>query len=370
MKYCKKCVMPDTRPGIKFNNDGICYPCLNHENKKKVDWDSRWKELEELCNKYRNSNNNYYDCIITASAGKDSHFQIYIFKEKLKMNPLIVMVDNFSWTTTGRQNWDNIRTKFGVDAHVMSLNPQVCKKMFRKAFEKLGSPTWYFDLAIYAYPLQIAAKLNIPLIIYGENTNYERGGSLVKETYSALEQINNDVVKPVSWEEWFDDDLTLKDVQPAIYPTKEEIEQAKLNPIFLSYFTEWSSIKNWEFAKSVGFKDLNDTGEWHREGTWQQYDQIDTIGYMVHTWMKFLKFGHWIATDYLSIYIREGKISREEAVKIVNKEEYKLDKKMLKDFIDFCGYTEKEFWRIAERYANKDIVEKKDSIWRLKVPCH
>ena len=362
--------MPDTRPGLQFNEDGICYSCLNHEKKKHIDWNNRWNELEKLSNKYRGLNGNYYDCIITASGGKDSHFQTHIFKEKLKMNSLIVSVDNFSWTQTGRANWNNLRTRFGVDAHMISLNPQVCKKMFRKAFEKLGSPTWYFDLAIYTYPLQMAIKLDIPLVVYGENTNYERGGPLTKETYSALDQINNDVVKPVPWEEWLDEDLTLKDVQPAIYPTKEEIAKAKIEPIFLSYFVPWSSIKNREFARSVGFKDLEDTEEWHREGTWQQYDQIDTIGYMLHTWMKYLKFGHWIATDYLSIYIREGRMTREEAVKIVNEEEYKLDKKMLKDFIEFCDYTEEEFWEIAERFANKDIVEKRNGVWQLKEPCY
>lgn len=366
MRYCKKCVMPDTRPGLKFNEEGICYPCLNQEKKKGIDWNERWKELERLCDKYRGSNGDYYDCINTVSAGKDSHFQTYILKEKLKMHPLLLMVDNFSWTKTGRQNLSNLRARFGVDLHIMSLNPQVCKKMFRKAFEKLGSPTWYFDLAIYAYPLQMAIKLGIPLIVYGENTTYERGGYLTEETPSALNQINNDVVKPVPWEEWLSDGLTVRDVQPAVYPTKEEIAKAELDPVFLSYFTPWSSIENWKFARSVGFKDLNDTGEWHREGMWQQYDQIDTIGYMVHTWMKFLKFGHWIATDYLSLYIREGLMRREEAVKIVIDEEYKLDKKMLKDFIDFCGYTEKEFWQIAERFANRDIVEKRAGVWRLR----
>lgn len=362
--------MPDTRPGIKFNEEGICYPCLNQETKKHVDWNKRWKELEKLCEKYRESNGDYYDCIITVSAGKDSHFQTHVFRDKLKMNPLLVMVDNFSWTKTGRENLDNLRTKFGVDLHMISLNPQTCKKMFRKAFEKLGSPTWYFDLAIYAYPLQIAIKLNIPLIVYGENTNYERGGYLTEETYSALDQINNDVVKPVPWDEWLDEDLTMEDVQPVIYPTKEAIAKANLDPIYLSYFVPWSSIENWKFAKSVGFQDLDDTGEWHREGTWQQHDQIDTVGYMVHTWMKFLKYGHWIATDYCSLHIREGLMTREEAVKIVNEEEYKLDRKMLKDFIDFCGYSEREFWEIAERFANKDIVEKIDGVWRLREPCH
>jgi tRNA(Ile)-lysidine synthase TilS/MesJ len=169
--------MPDTRPGIRFNEEGICYPCLHHDLKQKKDWAQRWKELEALADKYRGCNGDYYDCIITASGGKDSHYQAYIFKEKLGMNPLLVSVDNVSWTQTGRMNWDNIRSRFGLDAHVVSLSPRTCRNMFRKAFEKLGSPTWYFDLAIYAYPLQVAIKLGIPLIVYGENTNYERGGT-------------------------------------------------------------------------------------------------------------------------------------------------------------------------------------------------
>jgi N-acetyl sugar amidotransferase len=362
--------MPDTRPGIRFNEEGICAPCLNHDLKQKKDWNQRWKELEALADRYRGSNGDYYDCIITASSGKDSHFQAHIFKEKLGMNPLLVSVDNVSWTQTGRMNWDNIRSHFGLDAHMISLSPRTCRNMFRKAFEKLGSPTWYFDLAIYAYPLQVAIKLGIPLIVYGENTNYERGGYLSEDTYSALNQINNDVVKPAPWEMWLDDTLTRKDIQPALYPTPESIAAAKLDPVFLSYFVKWSSVENWHFARSAGFKDLDDTGEWHREGFSQQYDQIDTIGYLTHTWMKFLKFGHWITTDYCSLYIREGLMTREEAVKMVNEEEWKLDRRMLKDFIDFCGYTEAEFWAIAERFANRDIVEKRDGVWRLKEPCH
>lgn len=370
MRYCKKCVMPDTRPGIVFDEEGVCAPCRNQERKKTINWDQRWQELEQLADRYRGCNGDYYDCIITASGGKDSYYQTHIFKERLGMNPLLVSVDNIAWTETGRMNWLNLRTYFGVDAHMIALNPQVCRIMFRKAFEKLGSPSWYFDMAIYAYPLHAAIKFGIPLVIYGENTNYERGGTLDKDTPSAIDQITNDVVKPVPWEEWLDEGLTLKDVQPGIYPSKEEIEAAKLDPRFLSYYVPWSSIENWKFARSVGFKDLDDTGEWHREGTWTQYDQIDTIGYLTHTWMKFLKFGHWLATDYVSLCIREGLMTRAEACEIVNNEEYKLDRKMLDAFLNLTGYREQEFWQIAERFANRDIVEKRDGVWRLKEPCH
>ena len=108
MRYCKKCVMPDTRPGMQFDENGVCYPCVNHERKKLIDWNKRWQEFEELRDRYVGSNGSYYDCINTISGGKDSHFQASILKEA-GFNPLCVSVDNVSWTDTGRKNLENFR---------------------------------------------------------------------------------------------------------------------------------------------------------------------------------------------------------------------------------------------------------------------
>lgn len=369
MRYCKRCVMPDTRPYIKFDEEGICYPCRAAEKIRQTDWQKRWEELEELADKYRGINGNYYDCIIAASAGKDSYYQTYVMKEKLGMNPLLVMVDNFSWTETGRQNWNNLLREFGVDAHVMSLSPKVCKNLFRKALERLGAPTWYFDRAIYAYPYRIATKLMIPLVIYGEDTNYLYGGPNAEESPSAMKQITNDVVKPVPWDVWLDEEISMKQVNPAVFPTMEEMEEAQLNPIFLSYYMPWSGYKNMEFARTRGFKTLDDTKEWKREGFLEQYDQIDTVGYLTHTWLKFPKFGHQRVTEVASLWIREGRMTRDEAVHLVNEEDYKLDRRMLEDFLNFIAYEERDFWKIVDRFANKELVEKSGGVWRLKEPC-
>ncbi len=366
MRYCKKCAMPDTRPYMKFDEEGVCYPCRVAEKQKKVDWKKRWDELEKLADKYRNINGDYYDCVIAASAGKDSYYQTYIFKEKLQMNPLIVSVNNFSWTKTGEHNWNNLLSEFGVDAHIMSLNPHVCKSLFRKALEKLGSPTWYFDRAIYAYPYQTAVKLNIPLVIYGEDTNYLYGGPHTEETPSAIKQITNDVAKPVPWDVWLDEKITMRDVNPAIFPTLEQIKKVKLDPQFLSYYLPWSGYKNMEFARTRGFKTLDDTGEWKRDGYLEQYDQIDSLGYLTHTWFKFPKFGHQRVTEVGSLWIREGRMTREKVVEKVLEEDWKLDKKMLKDFLEYINYNESDFWKVVDRFANRDIVEKRDGVWRLR----
>ncbi len=105
MKYCTKCVMPDTRPGIHFNEDGICQACLNYEKRKEIDRDKRFEELRELCERHKKGSAKGYDCLIAVSGGKDSHFQVHVMKEKMGMNPLLVTVeDNFPMTEAGRHN--------------------------------------------------------------------------------------------------------------------------------------------------------------------------------------------------------------------------------------------------------------------------
>ena len=365
MKYCKKCVMPDTRPGIKFNEEGVCQACVNYEKRKYIDWDDRWEQLEQLADKYRNSNDSKYDCMIAGSSGKDSTYQVYVFKKLLKMNPLVVSVNNFSWTNTGWNNWNVTQNVFGVDVLRSCINPPTLKKMLRRGLER-SIPNWIIDHALYSYPVRMATMLKVPLLVYGENVSYEYGGYQEEETPSAMNQIHNDVAKPIPFEDWCDNDLSINELACIQYPTKKEMDDAKLNPIYLSYYINWSGYENAQKMKKFGWRDLNDTNEWHRDGFAEQYDQVDTVGYLVHPWFKFVKFGHYRTTDVLSTWIREGRITRKEAVEKVLENDWKLDRKMLFDFLSFIGYTEKQFWDIVDKYANRSIIEKRDGNWRLK----
>ena len=103
-----------------------------------------------------------------------------------------------------------------------------------------------------------------------------------------------------------------------------------------------------------------------REGLSENYDQIDTVGYNVHPWLKFIKFGHQHNTDVLSQGVRAGRITREEAVRLVKEREHILDRRMLRDFSEFTGYAEQEFWEIVGRFANREILEERNGVWRLK----
>ncbi|WP_305154776.1 flavodoxin-dependent (E)-4-hydroxy-3-methylbut-2-enyl-diphosphate synthase [uncultured Dubosiella sp.] len=143
MKYCKKCTMPDTRPGITFDAEGVCSACRHFEHRKQVDWDARWKEFEALCDKYRGSNGpGGYDCAVAVSGGKDSHFQVYVLKELMHMNPILFSVeDNFPMTEAGRHNLQNISEEFGCTIISCKPNIKAQKTLMRAFFEKYGKPT-------------------------------------------------------------------------------------------------------------------------------------------------------------------------------------------------------------------------------------
>lgn len=348
--------MPSTRPGITFDGEGVCSACQSYENRKHVDYGKRWEEFQALCGKYRGMNGpNGYDCMIAVSGGKDSHFQTYIMKEVMGMNPLLVTVeDNFKMTEAGRHNLQNISEAFGCDVISMKPNIRAEKAVMRYTFEKYGKPTYFVDRYIYTYPLHMALKFNTPLLVYGENVAYEYGGAGAVESYSARDQIFNGVGCGIPTEELLREGVTMKDLNFFEPPAREDIE--RLDPIYMSYFLEWNSFKNYELAKRYGFHDL--THEWERTHHVEQFDQVDTPAYLVHSWMKYPKFGHASATDYCARMIRYGLLTREEAVELVKKHDHDLDPRSVREFCEFAGYSEKEFWKIIDSHYNRELFDK------------
>jgi N-acetyl sugar amidotransferase len=239
--------------------------------------------------------------MIAVSGGKDSHFQTHYMKEIMGMNPLLVTVeDNFSMTEAGKYNLKNLSEEFGCNIISMKPNIKVQKNIMRKTFKKYGKPTYIIDRYIYTYPLHMAVKFNTPLLIYGENVNYEYGGVQKEETFSAKEQIKNGVALGIDIRQLVDKQVSDKDLVFFDPPYRNELD--KLNPIYLSYFVEWNSFSNYIFSKSRGFHDL--THEWQRTHHIEDFDQIDSRAYLVHSWMKYPKFGHASAIGYVSRYVR------------------------------------------------------------------
>ena len=259
-----------------------------------------------------------------------------------------------------------LRDRVGMSNLILDdANIKAQKTLMRTFFEKYGKPTWYVDRLIYTFPLHMAAKFNTPFLCYGENVSFEYGGNADVETYSAKDQIENGVAVGFPKEELLGYGVSENDLILTEAPSAEEL--ARLDPFYMSYFVPWNSYKNYQIAKEHGFHDL--THEWDRTHHAENFDQIDSRAYLVHSWLKYPKFGHAAATDYTARYIRYGMMTREEAIPIIKERDGALDPLCVRDFCAFCGYTETEFWAIMDKFYNRDLFEKDEyGRWMLKEP--
>ena len=369
MRYCKKCVMPDTRPGTILDKEGVCQACRNYERRREVDWEARFEELKSICDKYQR-NDGYYDCVVAVSGGKDSTFLTYMMKERMDMNPLLICVaDPFTHTAAGTHNLRNLGESFGCDIVVFNMSIDLFRRVTRIGFEELGEPLRFVEAAIYTVPPKYAVALDIPLIVYGENAAYTYG-TTIEDGYSAKRYIEaghsaaGEKLGERITDFWRERSVPMKEMNAIIPPSQEDLERVKPEPIFMSYFVPWDDERNYAIAKRYGFKDLHH--EWRREGWIENYGQIDSVAYIVHLWMKYPKFGFARATDVTARWIRKGKITREEAKKLVMEHDHKLDQRAMEDFITFMGYKPRRFWGIVEQFWNPELFENIDGVWQLK----
>ena len=358
MKYCKKCLYPNTKPQLEFNDEGVCSACTNFNDKSNINWEEKRQELEEVLKKFSNKNENNYDCIIPVSGGKDSFFQTYFITKELGYNPLVVSFHPLDQTDLGKKNLDNLK-KIGVDCIEFSPNPIIYKKLAKFGLIELGDFQWPEHLGIFTVPVQIAVKYNIPLIIWGENPQFEYG----KPT-----DISKEILLDKEWNEknggYFLDkikprDMTkygfkLKDLKPYIYPSDEEIKKVGVNAIFLGSYIKWDIFKQLELVKKLGFSEDTDI----REGTYDSWENLDVKFTSFHDYFKFLKFGFGRATDHASIEIRLGRITREKGLELVKKHEGRIPVKYLDEFLKQAEISYEEFIIICEKYTDKKLFKK------------
>ena len=135
MKVCKKCLQPDTRPGIFFNQDGICGACIWEDTKKDIDWELREKELKKISEWAKKSTESNYDCVIGVSGGKDSTKQALTARDRLGLRCLLVNSEPEGITAIGSSNIENLK-KLGFDVISLRPNPKVTKLLIKYDFFK------------------------------------------------------------------------------------------------------------------------------------------------------------------------------------------------------------------------------------------
>jgi len=369
MKYCKRCLFPDTKPDLYFDEEGVCDACRSAEKKHNaeegIDWAVREKEFKEILDKYRSKDGSKYDCIIPVSGGKDSTFQAYAMKIIHKMNPLAVTFDQFDSTETSKHNLDVLRS-IGVDHIHFTINPNIVKKLVKKGLKIVGDPYWVNHVGIFTIPVHVAIAFNIPLIIWGENSQLEYGGPVTDRNRKVLDKRWRQEfggMRGFREEDMVDDEIKMSDLKCLIYPSDEDVARVGVTGLFYGYFFKWDTAKNVEISKKFGWKELPQA----QAGSWLNYENVDMKFIDIREHLKWVKFGYGRTTDQVNIYIRNNKLTREDGLKIVKERDGKIENK--KEFCDYIGISEEEFDRIRDGFVNKDILEKNDKgEWILKNP--
>jgi len=364
MKICKECIQSDNRPGIYFDERGICGACIWEEEKKKIDWAARELELQNIAKWAKEKSVSNYDCVIGISGGKDSTKQALTARDRLGLRCLLVNGEPEGITEIGRHNIENLKN-LGFDVVSLRPNPKVMKKLIKRDFYKYLNPVKITEYSLYSSTYIIANKFDIPLIIQGENPGLTLGVSLsgVGKDSNALkaDQLNT---LSSGWEEYLEvDGIEEKDLYLFHYDRKN-LEKKGVRGIWIQYFLkEWSPAANAEFARNNGFRQRPDDFDPESIGTYVPFFQLDGDLTQVNQMLKYIKFGFGQCVDHACYDLREGRITRTEAIELVRKYDGKCADEYILKFCNYIGITKEEFWRVANEFRGSMWSKDADGHW-------
>lgn len=360
-RYCAHCVLPDTRPGIVLNADGVCGACVEHERRPQVDWSARRAALESLLREARQRSTGY-DCIIPVSGGKDSTWQTAV---ALSYGLRILAV---TWRTPGRtplgqQNLENL-IAMGVDHIDYTIDPDVERRLMLAALVKTGSTAVPMHMAIYAIPLRLAVAFRTPLVLWGENPHREYGRT---DASASADELDPDwgrrhgILQSTSVEDWVGPELSPKDLEPYKTPSAEEFSRSGVRSIFLGDYLPWDPVESLRVAQAHGFQVRADGP---RLGLYN-YADIDCDFISVHHHFKWLKFGFTRLFDNLSLEIRNGRMTRSEAIERIRQAGDQTPHADIERLCAFLRTSRKRFSEIEESFRNPRIWRRKAGVWRI-----
>jgi len=317
-KFCKRCLYTTEHPlGLILDDDGVCSGCRIHEEKNLLDWDERWIMLQEIIKPYRSLSRNNYDCIIPVTGSQDSYYIVYLAKVLLGLNPLLVVHNKYFNTPLGINNLANLRIRFNCDVIYQNINPLTVKKVTRSTLRQFGSIYWPILAGQTAFPVQIAVRYKIPLIIWGAHQGLEQVGMFSHEQEVEMTRRYRKDHDLMGYEA---DDLlsifdTLKeeDIWQYRYPDDSDIKAIGVRGIYLGNYVRWDpKAQHEKMISEYGYR----TAKFSR--TFDCYDYVDCFNYMnIHDQLKLCKHGFSKVTDHACREIRHGRISREEGLALV-----------------------------------------------------
>lgn len=357
IRYCTRCLYPETKPDLWFDERGVCSACLSFEKRREIDWVARRRDFLEIVARYRSESGTKHDCIVPVSGGKDSTYQVIRLLE-LGLNPLCVTATTDSLSEIGRRNIENVK-RLGVDYIEVTCNPLIRRRINKLALVQLGDISWPEHVTIFTIPVRLAAQTGVRLLVWGENPQNEYGGPAASSDKSVIDR---------RWLEEFGGLLGLR-VSDLVgtagierrhlinytYPSDEELRRVGVTGVFLGYHFPWDGFANVIIAQAHGFETFHHMVE----GSLANYENLDNHQTGIHDYFKFLKFGFGRATDIANSHIRRGRLSRADALRLVRKRDgaypWTCLGRPLADILAEVDMTVEEFDRACDRFTNKRL---------------
>lgn len=353
IQYCKRCLYNTKHPlYLVIDDEGICSGCKVHEEKDIIDWKDKASELGKLLKSYKNTNGSNYDCIIPVSGGRDSYFIVHTIKNVFGMNPLLVTYNKHYNTAVGIRNIANLRIKFDCDLMTLTVDPNKVKKITRSTLRRFGSIYWHCIAGQTVFPVQIAVKFKIPLIIWGAHQGLDQVGMFshndqveMSRKYRKEHDLMGFEAEDLIEDEF--DFINESDIFQYRYPDDKEIEYVGVRGIYLNNFIRWDSRTQHEEMIS---KYEYETAQQNR--TFDNYNDIDCWNYNdLHDYIKLIKHGYGKVLDQACREIRLGHMNKEKALDLVKNFMFKKPE-YIELFLNWIGMTENGFNYVIDQHRN------------------
>jgi N-acetyl sugar amidotransferase len=347
MRYCTRCIYPETQDTIIFDEDGVCSVCRNIDYRdERIDWVQRRRELDALVDQYRGKEQ--YDCIVPFSGGKDSTFQAWYVVNVLKLKPLLVRFDHWFYRPLVQENNTRTLKILGVDFLNFTPNWHVVRELMLEALRRRGDFCWHCHTGVYAYPMQIAVRFKIPLILWGESL----AEYMSHYSYEEIEEVDekrfnramNLGMTADDMYEFLGGRVERRDLLPFAYPPRSELMKIRSRSICLGNYIKWDTRKQVEIIKrELGWRGQEVEGippEW-------DYEKIECQMQGVRDYMKFIKRGFGRTNHLANIDIRNRRLSRDEGWGLA--QEYDGRRPASLDlFLEFLEIDEETFYELMK----------------------
>ncbi|TBL67782.1 N-acetyl sugar amidotransferase [Paenibacillus thalictri] len=353
LRRCVKCGLPETYETIEFNSKGICNICTQKVFKDtEIDWELRKQILNDLIEEYRGKYD--YDCIVPFSGGKDSTYTLNYLVREYKLKPLVVQFNHGFMRETLLKNNERTFKKLGVDVLSFTPNWKVVKRLMKEALIRKGDFCWHCHTGIFAYPMQIAIKFNVPLVFWGEPSSeytayYDYKDNEIEEVDE--DRFNRYVNLGITAEDMEgmiknDFELDSRDLNPYMYPKLRDLKKIRYRSVCLGSYIPWDVKRNVEEIKS----ELGWQGD-EVEGIPFEaypYEKIECYMQGVRDYIKYLKRGYSRVTQMTALDLRNERITKREADKLI--EDFEGRKPPSLDlFLEYLEISEDEFNEIVSK---------------------